>query len=52
MSQIGTNAKEETKEAITTFTKAVERLKCAFAKQSNVKCQQAGFQDKQNDLLR
>lgn len=52
MSEIGENVQDETKEAIKTITNAVERLKCAFAKQSNVKCQQSWFKDKQNDLLR
>lgn len=52
MSEISTNAKSQTKEAIDTVKVALQGLKCAFSKQSNVKCQQAGFTEKQNDLLR
>lgn len=52
VSSVFNNAKEDSKEAITTITNAVTRLKCAFAKQSSVNCPQPGFKDKQNDLLR
>ena len=52
MSEIGKNAKDETKEAINTVKTALQRLKCAFSKQGNLKCEQAGFTQKQNDLLR
>lgn len=39
-------------EAVATIKTSLERLKCAFSKQSSVKCQKLGFREKQNDLLR
>lgn len=52
VSETRDGAKDDTKEAVDTIKTSLERLKCAFAKQSSVKCQDLGFREKQNDLLR
>lgn len=52
MASIASGAKDQAKEAINTVKTSLLRLKCAFAKQGNLKCEKAGFTDRQNDLLR
>lgn len=52
MSTIGKGAQVQTKRATDKIKKALARLKCAFAKQNDIKCQQINFTDYQNNLLR
>ncbi len=52
MSSVGKNAQQQVKRSTDKIKKALARLKCAFAKQNDIKCEQIGFTDYQNNLLR
>lgn len=52
MASIGKDAAKKAKESLDVVKASLKRLKCTFAKQSNLDCAKSWFTERQNNLLR